>query len=134
MRFMKSIERLCILVISTLVYIFYRIFWISFFFPRYFISTSPSIVWGASPSIGLVLIQQFGDVAIKPIPIQLFGGHGLGPGDPASADPVTCPAGTLECLVHIPLGAGVEEGERITCLQRLVVHDPHLHAAHVEDQ
>lgn len=97
-------------------------------------TTSPPIAWGASPSIGLAFIQQFGNVAIEPVPIQLVGGHRLGSGDPASANPVTCPAGTLEWLVHIPLGAGVEESEGITCLQRMVVHDPHLHATHVEDQ
>lgn len=125
---MKSITRVwCILVFSYLNASICCIFSIEYF--GYF-----GYLLGASPSIGLGLIQQFGDMAIKPIPIQLFGGHGLGPGDPTSADPVPCPAGTLECLVHLPLGAGVEEGERITCLQRMVIHDPHFHAAHVEDQ
>ena len=137
MRFMERLAgrwKVCVfLVLSTLVSIsLYFLFgYLDIFFSKLYKHPSPPIVWGASPSIGLLV--QFRDVVIKPVPVQLVG-HVLGPGDPASADPVPCPAGTLECLVHVPLGAGVEEGEGIACLQRTVVHNTHLHAAHVENQ
>lgn len=73
-------------------------------------------------------------MSIEPVSVQLIIGHGLGSRDPASADSITRPAGALERLVHLPLGAGVKEGEGVACLERTVVYDAHFHAIHVEVQ
>lgn len=81
-----------------------------------------------------LLFAQVRNVVIEPVALQFLCGHGLGPRDPASADSFTCSAGTLECLIHVPLGAGVEEGEGVAGLQWPIIHDAHLHTAHIEVQ
>ena len=96
---MKLGMRIYIVIISTLVSIIYRIFFGYLFAKHKF-------------SIGL-LIQQFGNMVIEPVALQLIAGHVLGPRDVASADSFTCPAGTLECLVHIPLGAWIEKDKLV---------------------
>lgn len=80
----------------------------------------------------LALVQQPRNVWVQPVFMQHFRLHRLGPGDPAPA--LLRTAGTLEGLVHLPLGTGVEEGEGVALLQGPVIHDANLHARHVEDQ
>lgn len=69
---------------------------------------------------------------IQPIPIQFLGRHSLRSRDPTST--FTRTTGTLERLIHLPLRTGIKESQRIASLERLVVHDTHLHAGHVEDE
>ena len=80
----------------------------------------------------LALVQQFHNVPIQPIPLQFLIRHSLRPRNPPAT--LFRPAGTLEWLIHLPLGTGVKEGQGITSPQGLVVDDAHLHAGHVEDE
>lgn len=120
--------------IASSIHLVSILYWISFLFRSIILCLHR----GASPSIGrngsLAPSQQLRDVFIEPVSVQLIIGHSLGSRDPASAGSITRPAGALESLVHLPLGAGVEEGESVACLEGTVVRDAHFHATHVEVQ
>lgn len=80
----------------------------------------------------LALIEHLDNVPVQPVSLQCLAFHAGRTTDPTLA--LLCPAGALKWLIHLPLGAGVEEGERIAGLQWLVIDHAHFHAAHVEDE
>lgn len=75
------------------------------------------------------------NMRIQPIPLQFRIRHILRPTNPPFTHPVTSSTThTLERLSHFPLCTRVEEAQDIPLLQGPVVHDPHFHGVHVEDQ
>lgn len=71
-------------------------------------------------------------MGIEPIPLQNLPTQPLGPLNNTLTPLRT--TSTLKRLVHLPLGAGVEERQGVTDLQSPVVDNTHLHARHVEVQ
>lgn len=69
---------------------------------------------------------------IQPVPRQPLPPHGLRPRNQAIAHTLPRSTRTSKRLIHLPLRAGVEKGQRITPLQRAAVDDAHLHLVHVE--
>lgn len=80
----------------------------------------------------LALIQHLDNVSVQPVPLQGLRGHAGGTTDPPLA--LLCPTGALKRLIHVPLGAGVEESEGVADLQWLFVDHAHFHATHVEHE
>lgn len=69
---------------------------------------------------------------VQPVPLQGFRGHAGRTTDPPLA--LLRPTGTLKGLIHVPLGAGVEEGKCVADFQWLLVDHAHFHAGHIEDE
>lgn len=71
---------------------------------------------------------------IQPVSLDRISSHLSRTRDPTPADALPSTTRALERLVHLPLGAGIEESEGVTLVQRTVVDDADLHAGHVEDE
>lgn len=74
------------------------------------------------------------NMRVQPVPLELVVGQAARPANPPLTNAVAGTTKTLERLGHVPLGTGIEEGQDVAFAQRAVVHNPHLHAVHVEVQ